>query len=315
MCVNIKCLGLLGGAVFMLHGCASLGNLGADPITKYSSVQSLIAKQQLHNQTYIYAWGAKSKQNVPQTMVPRAQLAKYCHANGGSFSLHQKSNLPLIKNSKTKNMLSAHSNITQAVGSYQCVKQKQQLWVVSIEPTAELKSPQDNDARAVRMNVELMSANEAKQLYKNAAASAAVKKSAAVPAAKTAVKAQNIKEQKGTDDKKEQPAVQPVRAAADTPQQKQMELYVSARRDINSGRNLNNACNNAQRAYNYGKLQGTDGTRVYTESGILVARCLTSISAYSTRFPNAKGQAKRILQNLVINYNHSGAKHMLKQLG
>ncbi|WP_228200151.1 hypothetical protein [Acinetobacter tianfuensis] len=311
----MKCLGLLASSVLMLHGCASLGHLGADPMTKYSSVQSLIAEQQLHNQTYIYAWGAKSKQNEPQTMMPRAQLAKYCHANGGSFSLYQKSNLPLIKSSKIKNTLAANRNITQAAGSYQCVKQKQQLWVVSIEPTAELKSPQDHDARAVRMNVELMSAYEAKQLYKNAAASAAVKKSAAVPAAKTAVKTQNTKEQKAAEDKKEQPAAQSVRAAADTPQQKQMELYVSARRDINNGKNLNNACNNAQRAYNYGKLQGTDGTRVYTESGMLVARCLTSISTYSSRFPNAKGQAKRILQNLAVNYNHSGAKHMLKQLG
>jgi hypothetical protein len=93
-----------------------------------------------------------------------------------------------------------------------------------------------------------------------------------------------------------------------------MKIYVAARRDINSGKNLNNACNNAQRAYNYGKLQGTEGTRVYTESGMLVARCLNSIPVYASRFPNAKAQSKRILQNLANNYNHAGAKNLLRQL-
>ena len=71
---------------------------------------------------------------------------------------------------------------------------------------------------------------------------------------------------------------------------------------------------NAQRAYNYGKLQGTEGTRVYTESGMLVARCLNSIPVYASRFPNAKAQSKRILQNLANNYNHAGAKNLLRQL-
>lgn len=315
MCVNTKCLGLLVSVALMLHGCANLSGLGADPITKYSSVGSLIAGQQLHNQSYVYAWGGQNKQNETQTMVPRAQLAKYCHANGGSFSLHQKSNLPLIKNSKTRNSLAANKNITQAVGSYQCVKQKKQLWVVAIEPTAEMKSPQHNNARAVRMNVELMSANEARQLYRDTMVSAASKKAVSTPAVKTASKIQSTKEQKETETKKDAVVAQPTRVVVDTPLQKQMELYVDARRDINSGRNLNNACNNAQRAYNYGKLQGTEGTRVYTESGMLVARCLTSISTYSRRFPNAKGQAKRVLQNLANNYNHAGAKRMLKQLG
>src|SRR5690606_30898381 len=109
--------------------------------------------------------------------------------------------------------------------------------------------------------------------------------------------------------------VVPVRASVvETPQQQQMKLYVAARRDINSGKNLNNACNNAQRAYNYGKLQGTEGTRVYTESGMLVARCLNGIPAYANRFPNANTQAKRVLQNLSNNYNHNGAKNMLRQI-
>ena len=118
------------------------------------------------------------------------------------------------------------------------------------------------------------------------------------------------------------PAVEPTVVAVpaarttsiETPQQQQMKLYVAARRDINSGKNLNNACNNAQRAYNYGKLQGTEGTRVYTESGMLVARCLSSIPVYANRIPNSKVQAKRILQNLATNYNHTGAKNQLRQL-
>lgn len=99
-----------------------------------------------------------------------------------------------------------------------------------------------------------------------------------------------------------------------TEQQQQMQYYVAARRDLGKGQNQVNACNNAQRAYNYGKLQGTDGTKVYTESGMLVARCLTSVPAYKNRFSNSKAQATRILQNLSNNYNHAGAKHMLGQM-
>ena len=100
----------------------------------------------------------------------------------------------------------------------------------------------------------------------------------------------------------------------ETPQQQQTRLYVAARRDLNSGRNQINACNNAQRAYNYGKLQGAEGTRIYTESGMLVARCLMGVSNYRSRFPNSDAQAKRILQNLANNYNHAGAKNMLRDM-
>lgn len=105
----------------------------------------------------------------------------------------------------------------------------------------------------------------------------------------------------------ELPTAQPVKVV-ESPQQQQMKFYVAARRDLNSGKNQISACNNAQRAYNYGKLQGTEGTRVYTESGMLVARCLTSVPSYSNRFSNSKAQATRVLQNLAVNYNHSGAK-------
>ena len=100
----------------------------------------------------------------------------------------------------------------------------------------------------------------------------------------------------------------------ETPQQQQTRLYVAARRDLNNGRNQINACNNAQLAYGYGRLRGNTGVNAYAESGMLVARCLTSIPAYSRRFNNADDRAKKILQNLASSYNHAGAKQMLKQL-
>lgn len=49
---------------------------------------------------------------------------------------------------------------------------------------------------------------------------------------------------------------------------------------------------------------------VYAESGVLLARCLTSVSAYNRQVPNAKAKATGILQNLSNNYNHAGAKHI-----
>ena len=190
---------------------------------------------------------------------------------------------------------------------------------MSIEPTADVRSTQYPDARAIRLNVQLMSASEARQFYKNTGLSTVNTKKTPVATPKAiATKASLVtetKEVKEPAEKKETPVVEPIRASViDSSQQQQMKLYVAARRDINSGKNLNNACNNAQLAYNYGKQQGTDGTRIYTESGMLVARCLTSISSYNSRFPNAKGQAKRVLQNLATNYNHAGAKHMLSQM-
>ena len=134
-----------------------------------------------------------------------------------------------------------------------------------------------------------------------------------------AIKAEVKKEEeskKEVEPKKENKVEVPPKAvkAVETPQQQQAKLYVAARRDINSGRNQVAACNSAQRAYNYGRLPGSDASNVYTESGILVARCLTGIPSYSSRFSNPKGQAKYVLQNLAKNHNHTGAKNMLKQM-
>src|SRR5690606_2739596 len=129
-----------------------------------------------------------------------------------------------------------------------------------------------------------MSLSQAKNFYRPTKARVAVEKTTPAsiktttppktPAAKTTneLKESARKELERKEAEKKQLAAASARAAvAETPQQHQMKIYVAARRDINSGKNLNNACNNAQRAYNYGKLQGTEGTRVYTESGMLVA--------------------------------------------
>lgn len=314
MAVKARALVLIGSATLLLHGCATMNSLGTDPITRYTSAEQLITENRLNDQDYVYAWGRANQQAEPQSLIPRAQLAKYCHAKGGHFSLLHKSNLAYIKNSKTKASLANEPNVKQAIGAYQC--KHTNSWIVSIEPTADIRSAQYADARAIRLNLQLMSANEAKQFYKNSASSVLnTKKSTSVASKVAPTKAPLAKEQKDVIEKKETVAVEPIQATrVESSQQQQMKLYVSARRDINSGKNLNNACNNAQLAYNYGKQQGTDGTRIYTESGMLVARCLTSISSYNSRFPNAKGQAKRVLQNLATNYNHAGAKHMLSQM-
>src|SRR5690606_22440160 len=192
--------------------------------------------------------------------------------------------------------------------------------IVSIKSVSE-RQQNKKGTLAVRLLTRMFTLYEANNMYQtHKSASKARKPGNDKAEAKTTVKeVEKADVDKKETDKQEskvpleQPAVV-TRRKVETPQQQQMKLYVVARRDINSGKNLNNACNNAQRAYNYGKLQGTEGTRVYTESGMLVARCLNGIPAYANRFPNSKAQAKRVLQNLATHYNHSGAKNMLKQI-
>jgi hypothetical protein len=89
-----------------------------------------------------------------------------------------------------------------------------------------------------------------------------------------------MKAKKEVETKKETKAKEPenkpvVKPVAETSQQIQMRLYVNARRDLNAGKNQVTACNNAQRAYSYGKLNGANANRAYAESGMLVAKCLT----------------------------------------
>jgi len=300
----------------------------------YHSPQELIAKRALNQpdgqaKEYIYVWDTSQKQNNTQAMYPRSILTQYCHEQGGKFSLLYKSQLSLVRDSSQRKRLSANRGVAQGIGAYKChMGDLTESWIASVEPIAERQLNKTSQTRSVRLLTRLMNESEVKSFYRPVKKAAVALENKATNAAKATtpvkplVAKNDIKEsarkelEKKEADKKllaATPKPAPV-AVAETPQQQQMKLYVAARRDINSARNLNNACNNAQRAYNYGKQQGTEGTRVYTESGMLVARCLTNISTYSTRFPNAKGQARRILNHLATQYNHSGAKNMLRQL-
>lgn len=298
--------------VASLAGCNSIQQMKSDMQHPYASPQELIVKRNLNQadgsaKEYVYSW-EKSKQHLePQSLYPRTTLSQYCHEQGGKFSLLYKSQLASVKDSAQKNRLSKNRYVTQGIGAYQCTMPQGQNWIVSIEPIAERQLDKNNTTRVVRILSKLQSPAEARHFYQGHKTTTKSNKIVEKNAAKTSVK-----------DEKVEPTVVAVPAARttsiETPQQQQMKLYVAARRDINSGKNLNNACNNAQRAYNYGKLQGTEGTRVYTESGMLVARCLSSIPVYANRIPNSKVQAKRVLQNLATNYNHTGAKNQLRQL-
>ncbi|MEK5754444.1 hypothetical protein [Acinetobacter variabilis] len=315
--------------VASLAGCNSIQQMKSDMQHPYASPQELIVKRNLNQadgsaKEYVYSW-EKSKQHLePQSLYPRTTLSQYCHERGGKFSLLYKSQLASVKDSAQKNRLSKNRYVTQGIGAYQCTMPQGQNWIVSIEPISERQLDKNNTTRTVRILSKLQSSAEARHFYQSQKATAKSNKIAEKNAVKTSVKDEKKELDKKDADKKEikipavESAVVAVPAARtsniETPQQQQMKLYVAARRDINSGKNLNNACNNAQRAYNYGKLQGTEGTRVYTESGMLVARCLSSIPAYANRIPNSKVQAKRVLQNLATNYNHTGAKNQLRQL-
>ncbi|MCG2607589.1 hypothetical protein LZZ98_03315 [Acinetobacter sp. SM34] len=330
--MNFKTFILIGGVGIALHGCTSFNGSSSDNSVKnFASPQEMIAQKNINQpngqaKEYVYSWGSNQNDKEPQSLYPRKYLNNYCSAKNGKFSLLYKSSLSLVKNQSDKKLLLASGNVKQGIGAYKCVQSNGHSWIVSIEPVSEHKSGDGSNARVVSLQTRLMSADEAKRFYKNmvVASNTAEKKSTAseqnnkkVLNKSTSQKEQELK--KDTEVKKESkptaelPTAQPVKVV-ESPQQQQMKFYVAARRDLNSGKNQISACNNAQRAYNYGKLQGTEGTRVYTESGMLVARCLTSVPSYSNRFSNSKAQATRVLQNLAVNYNHSGAKNMLRQI-
>nr|WP_034438237.1 hypothetical protein [Acinetobacter sp. CIP 51.11] len=310
-----------------------MNRLKSEVLHPFASPEELIAKRALNQRDgsakdYVYLWGQAQKNNTTQAMYPRSILTQYCHEQGGKFSLLYKSNFSAVADVSQRKRLSANRGVVQGSGAYQCrMDDLTESWIVSIEPTSERQVDKTSQTRSVRLLTQVMTPSQAKNFYRPTKARVAVEKTTPAliktmtppktPAAKTTneLKESARKELERKEAEKKQLAAASARAAvAETPQQHQMKIYVAARRDINSGKNLNNACNNAQRAYNYGKLQGTEGTRVYTESGMLVARCLNSIPVYASRFPNAKAQSKRILQNLANNYNHAGAKNLLRQL-
>jgi hypothetical protein len=297
----------------ILQGCATSEGFRQGNFNKYATPQELILDKNLNQsatqgRAYVYHWGLPKQNRTTEVLLPRKYLGSYCQAQGGRLTLAYKSQMSQIKNANTVKHLSRQRDLMQGIGAYRCVFEKKSSWIVSIEPTSDLQ-PTSQGKRSVVLFTKVMSEQEAKNFYKPRVKKAEVTK-------KSVQKVEPKEDVKLKLEEKKVQVVAPKPAARiiETPQQQQTQLYVAARRDINANKNVLNACNSAQRAYNFGKLQGTEGTRIYTESGMLVARCLTQISSYATRFPNAQAQAKRILQNLANNYNHSGAKSMLKQL-
>lgn len=329
--MNFRTLILMGGMGIALHGCTSLGSLSSDSAQNFASPQELIVQKNINAangraKEYVYYWGPKQDNKEPQALYPRKYLNNYCTAKGGKFSLLYKSSMNLVKNQSDKKQLSSYSSVKQGIGVYKCVQMDGQSWIASIEPVYERKLEDGSNARTVALQTTIMTASDAQKFYSAAhfSNSSAAKKTnvnnqTTKNTASKSVSQKEVDIKKDTETKKETKLAPelPVKQAiqlVETPQQQQLKSYVAARRDLNSGKNQMAACNNAQRAYNYGKLQGTDGTKVYTESGMLVARCLTSVPSYSSRFSNSKGQAVKILQNLSNNYNHTGAKNMLRQI-
>ena len=329
--MNFRTFILMGGVGITLHGCTSIDSFSSDSVKNFNSPQELIVQKNINAangraKEYVYSWGPKQSNKDPQSLYPRKHLNSYCSAKGGKFSLLHKSSMSLVNNQRDKKLISAYSSVKQGIGAYKCVQSDGQSWIVSIEPVAERKLDDGSGARMVALQTKIMTAVDAQKFYSsaNSANNSAAKKTtvnnqSAKNLKNKAVTSKEVEAKKELETKKETkptpelPVKQSVQVA-ETLQQQQLKSYVAARRNLNSGKNQVAACNNAQRAYNYGKLQGTEGTKVYTESGMLVARCLTNVPSYSSRFANSKGQAVKILQNLANNYNHAGAKNMLRQI-
>ena len=311
-----------GGVGSLLFGCATVDQYSPNSVKHFASPQELIVQKKLNQpngaaKEYVYYWGPQRKEQPAESMLPRKYLGSYCQSQNGRLTLAYKSSMSLVKNAWSKKLLNSYRDVKQGIGAYRCVGNKGENWIVSIEPVAERQLEQRGEARVVSLLTKIMSEDEARRFYRATSEStkAAPK---AVPSNPKTINKTKVAEVKEKPEEKKEPVAAAVKTApsrvVETPQQQQTRLYVAARRDLNSGRNQINACNNAQRAYNYGKLQGAEGTRIYTESGMLVARCLTGVSNYRSRFPNSDAQAKRILENLANNYNHAGAKNMLRDM-
>ena len=318
--MTCKKLLLIGGIGSLLFGCATVDQFSPNSVKHFASPQELIVQKKLNQpngaaKEYVYYWGPQRKEQPAESMLPRKYLGSYCQSQNGRLTLAYKSSMSLVKNAWSKKLLNSYRDVKQGIGAYRCVGNHGENWIVSIEPVTERQLEQRGEARVVSLVTKIMSEDEARRFYRATSEStkAAPK---AVPSNPKTINKTKVAEVKEKPEEKKEPVAAAVKTApsrvVETPQQQQTRLYVAARRDLNNGRNQINACNNAQRAYNYGKLQGAEGTRIYTESGMLVARCLTSVSSYRSRFPNAEVQAKRILQNLAKNYNHAGAKNMLR---
>lgn len=342
--MNLKTFLLLGGVAFVLQGCTTMNTSTSDAFKQYASAQELIDKHNINENNspfkeYVYDWGSKQSDQQVQSLTPKSYLSRYCSAKGGHFTQVQKSTMSSVKDIWAKKLLNTYSSVKQGIGAYQCTESNGQQWYVSIEPLSERKLDQTG-TRVVNLQTKVLSLDELNKFYNNKSNMAAVvqeKKSKnshskSSDAKSTDIKTNNSKNVAINNVVKTPPVKvmeekKPVAAVAEevkekpqpektitTPQSQQMQLYISARKELGRGQNQINACNNAERAYNYGRLHGTSGINVYAESGVLVARCLNNVPSYSQRFSNPQDRAKRILQNLASNQNHAVAKHMLKQI-
>ena len=342
--MNLKTFLLLGGVAFVLQGCTTINTSTSDAFKQYASAQELIDKHNINennsaSKEYVYDWGSKQSDQQVQSLTPKSYLSRYCNAKGGHFSQVQKSTMSSVKDIWAKKLLNTYSSVKQGIGAYQCTESTGQQWYVSIEPLSERKLDQTG-TRVVNLQTKVLSLDELNKFYNNKSNMAAVAQekksknshSKSSDAKSTDIKTNNLKNAAINNVAKTTPVKvmeekKPVAAATEevkeksqpektitTPQSQQMQLYISARKELGRGQNQINACNNAERAYNYGRLHGTSGINVYAESGVLVARCLTNVPSYSQRFSNPQDRAKRILQNLAGNQNHAVAKHMLKQI-
>lgn len=223
--------------------------MSSNSLTQYTSAQDLIIKKNINQpngtaKEYVYAWGAKNKQAEPHSLYPRKYLNNYCHDKAGSFSLLHKSTLHLVNDVKDRNILANNQNVKQGIGAYQCIQKNGQRWIVSIEPVSEVKSTQYADARAVRLQAEIMGAEEARRFYKNNAPSvnATKKPLSVVNTTKNNVVKPVVKEpeDKKSEEKKELVVAEPVKRTVQpalTAQQQQMQYYVAVRRDLAKGEN------------------------------------------------------------------------------
>ncbi|WP_180108041.1 MULTISPECIES: hypothetical protein [unclassified Acinetobacter] len=322
--MNLKAILWVGSIGFALHGCTTMQSLNPNSFNHYASPQEVINQKGLNSSNgkakeYVYDWGPQNKNMEAESLIPKQNMSSYCQAKNGKFIQLNKSNLNQVKNAWSRKLLATYSSIKQSTGVFQCSQADGQRWMVAIEPVSERKSNDRSETRLVSLYTAIIGPEERRKNYNKQEETVA--KKATPSKAKATTTKSNAKEEakKEVETKKETKAKEPekkpvVKPVAETSQQIQMRLYVNARRDLNAGKNQVTACNNAQRAYSYGKLNGANANRAYAESGMLVAKCLTSVPAYSKSYPNANARAKGILQNLATNYNHAGAKNMLNRM-
>lgn len=314
-----KILMMSGLTLSMLYGCATTNNVGTNVVKDLQSPQEVISQKGLNASNgrareYVYDWGTQAGSKATEVSSPKNYMNSYCQMKEGQFSLLQSSKMSLMQDAAAKRRLEKDSVVQQSIGAYRCTQKNGQSWIVSIEPMSERKRSNNSDVRVVALLTKIVTENELKKQSNSIVAPVQEKGSTTKVTTAVVAKPAAVKVETKVEAKVEEEAVKQPEKIVETIQQQQNRLYLGARRDLNRGANQLNACNQAERAYNLGRFYNSSGPNIYTESGILVAKCLTTVPAYSKKFANPKGRAKSILQEIVNNQNHSVAKHMLQQL-